>query len=94
MRQCRTFWIGEVKLPDPNQVAAAEPFAVEEGKVAAEALEQSLAVIGADFAALLEFDDVVADLPIGLQQLRVDGLEGAGATGSICLGNPTKEFPV
>ena len=38
------------------------------GEVAAEGVEERRAVVGASLAALLEFDNVVPDLPIGLEE--------------------------
>lgn len=57
-------------------------------------MEECCAVVGPDFAALLEFDNVVPDLPIGLKELGIDGLESAATTGGVGLGNPIDQILV
>ena len=74
VRQRRTFWVSEVELANPDHIAAAKSFAMTEGQIVAEAGEEGLAVVGPGIATLLELDDVVADLPVGLGDLGIDGL--------------------
>ena len=76
VRQRRTYWVAEVELANPNEIASAEPLAVAEGEIAAKGGKKGGAVLGPDLAALLELHDVVADLPVGLGQLGVDGPVG------------------
>jgi hypothetical protein len=57
-------------------------------------VEECGAVVGADFAALLEFNNVVPDLPIGLEELGIDGLESTATTGVVGLGNPIDQILV
>ena len=58
VRSLRTFWVNKVKLPETLHIAAAETLAVAESKISAEAGEQTGAVVGPGFAALLKFHDV------------------------------------
>ena len=64
---------------------------MEAGEIVAQMLKQSRTVVGADLAALLELNDVMADLPVGGQELGIDGLLGAKSTISVCLGNSADE---
>ena len=64
------------------------------GKVAAEGVDERRAVVGPDFAVLLEFDNVVPDLPIGLEELGIYGLESTATTGGVGLGNPIDQILV
>ena len=64
------------------------------GEVAAEGVEERRAVVGASLAALLEFDTVVPDLPIGLEELGIDDSESAATTGGVGLGNPIDQILV
>jgi len=57
-------------------------------------MEERGAVVGADFAALLEFDNVVPDLPIGLKELGIHKLESTATTGGVGLGNPIDQILV
>ena len=79
MRQCRTIWESKIKLPEPDQVTAAETLAMAQGQVTAEAGEQGFAVICLGFATLLVFHNVVPDLPVGLRHAGIDGLIGSQA---------------
>jgi hypothetical protein len=64
------------------------------GEVAAEGVEERRAVVGANLAALLEFDNIMPDLPIGLKELGIDGLESTATTGGVGLGNPIDQILV
>jgi hypothetical protein len=57
-------------------------------------VEERRAVVGANLAALLELDNVVSDLPVGLKELGIDDLESAVTTGSVGLGNPIDQILV
>ena len=59
-----------------------------------EVAEERRAVVGTNLAALLEFDNIVPDLPIGLEELGIDGLESAATTGGVGLGNPIDQILV
>jgi len=83
-----------MKEPHGDEVATAEDFPVPSGEVAAECVVERGAVVGADLAALLEFDNVVPDLPIGLKELGIDSLESAATTGGVGLGNPIDQILV
>ena len=94
VRQRRTFWVSKVELANSDEVATAEAFPVPSGEVAAEGVEERGAVVGADFAALLEFDNIMPDLPIGLEEFGIDGLESTATTGVVGLGNPIDQILV
>ena len=57
-------------------------------------MEECGAVVGANLAALLEFNNVVPDLPIGLEELGIGNLKSAAATGGVGLGNPIDQILV
>jgi hypothetical protein len=57
-------------------------------------VEECGAVVGADFAVLLEFDNVVPDLPVGFEELGIYGLERTATTGGVGLGNPIDQILV
>ncbi len=94
MRRCRTFWASKVELANSYEVATAESLSVPTGEVATEGVLERRAVVGAGLAALLEFDNVVPDLPIGLEELGIDSLESAATTGVVGLGNPLDQILV
>ena len=62
-----------------------------QAEVAAQGGEQALAVVGPGFAVLLELDDVMADLPLGLGDDGVDGLMCPKLTGGIDLGDTAQQ---
>ena len=64
---------------------------MEAGEIVAKMMEKSRSVVGADLPALLELNDVVADLPVGGQELGIDGLLGAKSTVVVDLGNSADE---
>ncbi len=94
MRRRRTFWVSKVELANSNEVATAEAFSMPLSEVAAEGVEECGAVVGADLAALLEFNNVVPDLPIGLEELGINGLESTATTSVVGLGNPIDQILV
>ncbi len=79
-----------IKEPHVDEVATTEAFPVPSSEVA----EERRAVVGTNLAALLEFDNIVPDLPIGLEELGIDGLESAATTGGVGLGNPIDQILV
>ena len=91
VRQRRTFWVGEVKLTNPDHLASTETLAVTWGQVAAETGKQAFAILGPGFAALLKLHNVVADLPVSFGDVGIDSLMGADLTRSVNLGNTAQQ---
>ncbi len=72
MTQCVTNREGLVKEPHVAKVRGVEPASELPGPRLGEHGEKSGAVFGAGSSALLEFHDVPADLPAGLNLNRID----------------------
>ena len=81
----------EVEQAHVDDIAAAEPLAVAQGKIAAQIREQRLAILGPDSAALLKLNDVVADLPVSLGDVGIDGLMRPHLASGINLGDAPEE---
>ena len=81
-------------MANSDEVATAEAFSMPSSEVAAEGVEERGAVVGPDFAALLKLDNILPDLPIGLEELGIDGLDSTVTTGVVGLGNPIDQILV
>ena len=57
-------------------------------------VEQPRSIFGFGVAALLELDDVLPDVPIGFQQICVDGLDGSCLPGGVSFGDAEEEILV
>ena len=79
VRRLLTYWVTLVQEPHVNEVAAAESFAVTQVQVFGKFCDERRSILSTGFAALLEFDDVLSDPPVGFNQLGVDGLYGLGS---------------
>jgi len=77
VRRRLTNWVAQVKQPHVAQVAAAETPAVAQSQVAGKVFEQGFAIGGALLPCLLKFHNVLAHLPVGVDQDGVDRLRGA-----------------
>jgi len=66
--------VAQVQQAHVHQVAAAEALAVAQAEIGRQGLDQRCAVFGPYPSGLLELHDVAAHLPVGLDQLSVDGL--------------------
>ena len=80
MRQRRTNRISEVELAKTRQIAAAETLPVAYAQITAKAFKQALPVDRPGLAFLLELHDVMADLPLCLGDVDIDGLFGTCLT--------------
>lgn len=98
VRQRRTFrrqvGIGQVELAKADQVAAAESLAVTQAEVGGQGVDKRLAILGAYLAGLLELDDMAAHLPVGLDELGVNGLHRPHPALGIGVGDLLQELAV
>ena len=79
----------EVKESHVDDIAAAESLAVPQGKIAAQGCQQSLAIFGPHITTLFKLNDVMANLPVGCGDARIDGLRRPRLAGDV---NPG-DFP-
>lgn len=63
-------------------------------EVAAQAIHEGLAVLGANVSALLELDDMAPDLPIGFGQMMVYGLGRPGTSRRVALADAIDEVAI
>jgi hypothetical protein len=87
VRQRRTLSGSEVKLPNADHIAATEPLAMTQREVPGKPCQKSRAIFGPAFTTLLEFDDIVSDLPVGFGDVSVDGLMSACLSGRVDVGD-------
>ena len=80
VRRLLTYRVAQGQQPHVDEVAAAEAPAVAQPQVGSQGADECLAVFGTQGAGLLEFDDVLPHLPVGLDQLRIDGLHRPNPT--------------
>ncbi len=76
MRQCLTILKTKIKLAHVKHIGSAETLAVQGAQVFGQAIQQAAAVVCLFFAALFKFDNMLADMPIGLHQQGVDRMGG------------------
>lgn len=74
MRRLLTYWVSLVEQPHVHQIAAAKALAVAQTEIGSQVVDERLAILGTEVAGLLVFDDMSSDLPVGFDQLGVDGL--------------------
>ena len=91
VRRLLTFCVVEVEEAHVDDIAAAESFSMAEREIATEGGEQGLPIVRTGSAALLKFDDVMADLPIGGSEMGVDGPMRAELAVAVSLRNPRQE---
>ena len=72
MRHCLTFWEDHIELPHVKYIALAEATPIPLRQVVRQAVEQSAAVFGTLVAILLILYNMLADVPVGLDQHIVD----------------------
>jgi len=94
VRRLLTYWVTLVQEPHVNEVAAAESFAVTQVQVFGKFCDERRSILSTGFAALLEFDDVLSDPPVGFNQLGVDGLYGSDLTLPVGVGNLFQQLAV
>ena len=93
-RQRLDFWESQIKSLHHHDIAATESFAVPDGEVFRQFRHQSLAIFRTDVAALLELDDVMADLPVGLGDVGIDGLMCPNLAGGVNGGDASQKLLV
>jgi len=75
VRQRLTFWITEIKKSHINQIAPAKALAMQQQReITAHVRQQSFTIVSPHFAALFIFHNIMADLPVGLEDLIMDQL--------------------
>ena len=72
VRHCLTIWEADVELPHIKDVTSAKSFPVLMREVRRETTQEVAAVFGPLGTVLLEFNDIPADVPVGLDQGGID----------------------
>lgn len=94
VRRLRTFWLGHIKPPDPDDITPAKSLPVPQGQIAAQPSEEVLPVLRPRFSALFKLHNIPPDLPVGFGDVRVDGLGRPELTGDVHLRDATQQFCV
>ena len=72
VRHCLTIWETDVELPHIKDVTSAKSFPVLMREVRRETIEEVAAVFGPLGTVLLEFNDIPANVPVGLDKGGID----------------------
>jgi len=89
-----TYWVAQIQQAHVDQIAAAETLAVEASEVGGKVFDECLAVFGAEISVLFKLDDVPPDLPVGFNELGVDGLHGTDLALGVGVGNLAQQVSV
>lgn len=73
VRQCLTFWEGQIELAHIDKVGAAESFASDTSQVFGNVCDKLLSITCFCVAALFKLYDISACQPVGFEQFGIDG---------------------